>query len=152
RVRLDAPTDHVWIHADELEIHAASWDGGALATIPVQGDQMIALGFGRRVGPGEVTLSFDYTGHTAHDQEGLFRQNADDRWHMFSQGESTLARRILPCFDEPAFKTPWRVTLVVPVGDVALSNMPQAAEHALPDGRREVAFDETPAMPSYLLA
>ncbi|HEY1813935.1 MAG TPA: M1 family metallopeptidase [Kofleriaceae bacterium] len=152
RVRVDAPTDHVWIHADELDIRSASWTDGPLSTIAVPGDQMIAFGFGRRVAPGEVTLTFDYVGHTAHDQEGLFRQSSDDRWYMFSQGESTLARRIVPCFDEPGFKTPWRVTIVSPARDVALSNMPQTAERVLPDGRREIAFAETPAMPSYLLA
>ncbi len=152
RVRLDAPTDHVWIHADQLAITAARWDGGTLARLPVAGDQMIAFGFGRRVDPGEVTLAFDYTGNTTHDQEGLFRQQSGDRWYLFSQGESTLARRIAPCFDEPRFKTPWRVTLVAPADDVALANMPQLSEHALPDGRREIAFAPTPAMPSYLLA
>jgi len=152
RVRLDAPTDHVWVHADELAITNARWTGGALAELPVAGDQMLAFGFGRRVEPGEVTLAFDYTGATAHDQEGLFRQRAGDHWYLFSQGESTLARRYVPCFDEPKFKAPWRVTLDVPAGQVALSNMPEANERALPDGRREVEFAESPAMPSYLLA
>jgi peptidase M1-like protein len=152
RVLVSAPTDHVWIHADELTITKARWDGGSLAQLPVDGDQMIAFGFGRTVGPGEVTLAFDYTGRTAHDEEGLFRQHVGDHWYLFSQGEPTFARRIAPCFDEPRWKTPWRVTLVVPGAQVALANMPAMHEQVLADGRRELAFAETPPIPSYLLA
>ncbi|HEY1558387.1 MAG TPA: M1 family metallopeptidase [Kofleriaceae bacterium] len=155
RIRLDSPTDHVWLDADELDITHASFRAGPhpepLATLAT-GDGVRAFGFGRTLPPGEVTLELDYTGGTAHDEQGLFRQRAGSRWYLFSQAESVYARRFVPCFDEPGFKTPWRITLDVPAHDIALSNMPQASEHALADGRREVAFAETPRQPSYLVA
>src|SRR5207344_3007632 len=55
------------------------------------------------------------------------------------------------CFDEPRWKTPWQVTLVVPKGHVGVANAPLAHETALPDGRRELAFAPTPPMASYLV-
>ena len=41
---------------------------------------------------------------------------------LFSQ-QSTDARRAFPCWDEPAVKAVFDVTLVVPKNRVALSNM-----------------------------
>lgn len=150
---LDSPSDHVWLHADELTITNATYNGGTpLALLPVHGEQMIAFGFGGKLAAGAVTLELDYTGHMAHDQEGLFRQTADGRTYVYSQSESVLARRIVPCFDEPRFKTPWQVTVIAPATQVVLGNMPQAHDRARADGRHEVEFAPTPPMSSYLVA
>ncbi|HET9991056.1 MAG TPA: M1 family metallopeptidase, partial [Kofleriaceae bacterium] len=153
RVRLDRASDHVWVHADQVKIGDARWDDGALQVVTVPAaDRMIALRFGSTVEPREVTLRLAFSGATLHDEEGLFRQKAGDRWFLFSQGESEFTRRITPCFDEPRWKTPWLVTVVAPKGDIVAGNMPIARDQVLADGRHEVAFAETPPMASYLLA
>jgi cytosol alanyl aminopeptidase len=149
-VRVVAPTDHVWLHADHLAISTAKWDGGTLTRADVAGEQMVAFRFGRIVQPGTITLRFTFSGDTNGDQEGLFRQRAGG-WYVFSQGEAVFTRRITPCFDEPRFKTPWRVTLVVPKQQVALSNMPEQKTTVV-ESKKEVVFAPTPPMPSYLLA
>ena len=41
-----------------------------------------------------------------------------------TQFEATDARRALPCWDEPALKAKFTVTLEVPKGLTAVSNMP----------------------------
>ncbi len=148
-VRIDKRTDHVWLHADELEITRASWSHGPL-TRDIAGEQMIAFRFGRTVEPGTITLRFAFTGKTTGEEEGLFRQR-DGAWYVYSQGEAVFARRITPCFDEPRFRTPWRVSLVVPKQLVALSNMPDVAT-TVQGAKKEVLFAATPPMPSYLLA
>ncbi len=150
RVRIARATDHVWLHADRLSIAKASWDGGPLTRVEVKGEQMVVFRFGRVVEPGTITLRFAFTGDTDGDQEGLFRQR-DGGWYVFSQGEGVFTRRVTPCFDEPRFKTPWRVTLSVPRQMTALSNMPEEKTIAN-GGTKEVVFAETPAMSSYLLA
>jgi alanyl aminopeptidase len=155
RVRLDRAMDHFWIHANEITIASARYSAGsapaALGEVQVAGDQMRAFSFGRTVEPGEIELSFSYTGRTTGDQEGLFRQRAGNRWYLFSQGEAVFARRITPCFDEPRFKTPWRVTLVVPRMHAALANAAEA-ERAADGDKQRITFAETGVMPSYLLA
>ncbi len=54
-----------------------------------------------------------------------------------------LFRRAFPCFDEPSFKSTFRITIVRPTdGYIALSNMPE--EESFPDkpdvGLTEVRF------------
>lgn len=152
KVRIDRPTDHVWLHVHGLEIRGGRWDGGDLTLDPVKGDQMRAFRFGKVVEPGTVTLVVELTGRIAEGQEGLFRQKAGGRWYAFTQGESVYTRRIAPSFDEPRFKTPWRVTLVVPREDVALANTPEVSSRVIDERVKEVTFAPTGPMPSYLLA
>ncbi|MEO7735516.1 MAG: M1 family aminopeptidase [Kofleriaceae bacterium] len=156
-------TRRLWLHAAELEIvRATLTTGGRSAPVHVIDGDAPLRGFALpdAVGPGEpVTLTIDYTGHaadlsdrTGSDEEGLFRERADGRWYLYSQAESSFARRIVPCFDEPRFKPAWQVTAIVPRGQVALGNAPVLDEHDRPDGRREVRFAEIAALPSYLFA
>jgi alanyl aminopeptidase len=62
------------------------------------------------------------------------------------------ARRVLPCFDEPDRKATWKLTLTVPAHMRAFANMPVESERAADAGWREVAFQRSPRLPSYLLA
>jgi len=151
-VRLERATDHVWLHADQLSIAKATWSGGTLTLVDVKGEQMRAYRFGRVVGPGVVKLSFEYSGTTEGDQEGLFRQREGGAWYVFSQGESVFTRRITPCFDEPRWKTPWRVSVVTPRKFAVLANSAETLTDVLEDGKKRVTFAETPPLPSYLLA
>jgi len=156
RVRLEAPAERVWLHAVDLEITDARFRAGERAgalEVSAAHGEMRALEFGEMLPAGEVVLELAYTGRVADGEaQGLFRQRAGGRWYLFSQAESVFARRIVPCFDEPRFKAPWRVTIVAPDGLVALANAPLAGGAALPDGRRELRFAELGPQPSYLLA
>ncbi|MBI4587618.1 MAG: M1 family metallopeptidase, partial [Candidatus Rokubacteria bacterium] len=58
-----------------------------------------------------------------------------------------------PCWDEPAFKAVFQVTLVVADGLQAVSNTAVVSENPLPGtGRKAVAFAPTIKMSTYLLA
>jgi alanyl aminopeptidase len=142
------PLSQFWLAASELDLTSGSWEGGALKLV-AQSDQMV--GFAAALPAGDHAITIAYTGHTRHDEEGLFRQQADGRWYAFTQGESLLTRRFVPCLDEPRWKVPWRVTVSVPKDDLALGNTAIAHEE-VKGARREVTFVETPAMASYLLA
>ncbi|MEO7093209.1 MAG: M1 family metallopeptidase, partial [Polyangiales bacterium] len=156
RVQLAAATRTIWLHADDLAITGATYREGTRDGV-IQGTRMAAhglraLSLDRAVGPGEVVLKLVYTGPIGKEYAGLFRQRADEKWFVFSQAEAAHTRQLVPCFDEPRFKVPWRVTLTVPKDQTALANAPVDVTTSLPDGRREVRFAPTDAIPSYLLA
>ena len=69
-----------------------------------------------------------------------------------TQFEATDARRALPCWDEPALKAVFKVTLVVDENLTALSNAGIANERSIGGGKKEVVFKDTIRMSTYLLA
>ena len=104
---------------------------------------------------GRAVVEIEYSGKMNELMRGLYKSRGknggkDESW-SFTHLEPTHARRVLPCFDEPAFKASFKLTLDVPAGLTPLSNMPSVSDTIL-DGRRVVSFQETPKMSSYLLA
>ena len=72
--------------------------------------------------PGRYSLSLSFSGRITRAKEGFYRSsylNADGELeHVYStQFQSTYARRMFPCFDEPALKVdtwPWLTPLLGP--------------------------------------
>ncbi len=63
----------------------------------------------------------------------------------------TIHSQVLPCFDEPAMKATWNVTVRTRAPHHVLANAPQrGAVQNTADGRREFVFERTPKMSSYL--
>ncbi len=104
-------------------------------------------------GAGKLRLVF--RGVLNDKLRGFYRSQyevAGVKRHMATtQFESTDARRAFPCFDEPAHKAVFDVTLLVPTHTVAISNTLPVSEEER-DGLREVSFAPTPKMSTYLLA
>lgn len=73
-------------------------------------------------------------------------------FQLTHSSEATDARRAFPCWDEPAIKATFDITLVVPKDRVALSNMPVVSEQSVDDNLRSIRFDTTPIMSTYLVA
>jgi len=73
-----------------------------------------------------------------------------------TQFEATHARRAFPCWDEPAFKATFGVTLVVPEGQLAISNAAEIAREPLDggphNGKVRFSFARTMVMSTYLVA
>jgi alanyl aminopeptidase len=158
KLALDAPADHVWLHAVDLDLDAIEVRSGmagaarAGAIVPIAGDEMIAIDLGGAVPAGITTLSITYSG-AYHDAEmvGLFRADVDGKRYVYSQLEAVHARKVVPCLDEPRFKVPWQVTLRVPKDLVALGNAPVARR--TDDGDAAIVeLVVTDPLPSYLIA
>eukprot|EP00002_Diphylleia_rotans_P015932 TRINITY_DN3086_c0_g1_i4.p1 TRINITY_DN3086_c0_g1~~TRINITY_DN3086_c0_g1_i4.p1 ORF type:complete len:798 (-),score=182.20 TRINITY_DN3086_c0_g1_i4:58-2451(-) len=70
-----------------------------------------------------------------------------------TQFEATDARRAFPCWDEPAVKATFDVTMIHRPDRVSVSNMPVKNEAVrAEDGYKVVKFETTPKMSTYLLA
>src|SRR4030095_17100974 len=69
---------------------------------------------------------------------------------LTSKLEPADARRIFPCWDEPAFKASFALTVIVPRHVLAVANMPVTREEMLEPNLKRVAFAPTPKMSTYL--
>ncbi len=155
-LELSEATSVLWLHGKKLEIREASLDvAGIERSLSVLdgGDEMIGFELGEAVGPGRATLEVAYEGRLPEGEvAGLFRRQMGGEWYIFSQLEATDARRVFPCFDEPGFKVPFRVTLTVPEKHLAFSNTPVESEAGAGADMKTLRFQRTRPLPSYLLA
>jgi aminopeptidase N len=69
---------------------------------------------------------------------------------LSSHLEPADARRVFPCWDEPAFKATFALTVTVPRTFLAVGNMPIASEEPVTPTLKQVRFLPTPRMSSYL--
>jgi alanyl aminopeptidase len=149
-------TSFFWLHGHGLTVTNAYLEqrGFRIPARPViGGEEFLGFDLPQPASAGKARLLVGYTGEIP-DKEiaGLFRRQEDGRWYAATQLESTWARRVFPCFDEPAFKVPWRLALHVKKEQVAVSNAPLLSETDEPGGMKCVHFGETHPLPSYLVA
>jgi len=154
-VRLDRPRRDVILHAAGLTIERAvarAADHEIAARVSLQpSEETATLRFARPLPAGEAVLVLRFAGQLNQHLRGLYAASADGRRYAFSQCEAADARRIFPCFDEPAFKARFRVAVTVGDGEVAISNGPVEREEPAPGGRI-VYFAPTPPLSTYLFA
>lgn len=76
------------------------------------------------------------------------------RFLATSQMQPTDARQVFPCFDEPALKAVFNITIIHRPGTTALSNSPGVPSINIIDGEEWLVttFSPTPVMSTYLLA
>src|SRR5207247_4365615 len=101
--------------------------------------------------PGSYALDVDFTAKFNLQAASLYRLKVENDWYSFTQFEATDARGAFPCWDEPEFKIPFQITLVVPEAHLAIGNTPIESE-TVADGQKTVVFEKTPPLPAYLLA
>ncbi len=157
RVRFDTARSAVWLHGHELDVTRAEVrlaDGSARTARWVAGSRegIGSLRWAGAVEPGEVTLHLEYTAPFGRHLEGLYRVDNEGDAYAFTQFEDIRARRAFPGFDEPRFKTPFDITLVVEEGHRAITNTAEVESAPRPDGLRAVRFAPTEPLPTYLLA
>jgi aminopeptidase N/puromycin-sensitive aminopeptidase len=162
-IELDAPTNAVTLNAAELEFGPTkafvgtdgSNSGGAqTATITLdETKQQATLTFAYQLPAGPVTLQIAFTGILNNKLRGFYLSKTKLRNYGVTQFEATDARRAFPCFDEPALKATFDVTLVIDTGDTAISNTKIVSDKPGPvAGKHTVAFAPTPKVSTYLVA
>ena len=145
------PTKKVVVNALDLKIVGASLGKAPARTSLDNKKERLTVTVDKPLQKGAATLVVRFAGVISETLRGFYRSNyvaadGSKRWLGATQFEATNARRAFPCFDEPAFKATFEVTILVPEGRTAISNMPVANRDA-----RRVTFAPTPPMSTYLL-
>ncbi len=150
------PTKTLTLHSKEIEVETAGV-GESFAKVSYnQKSETVTFTFPKNIPKGKIKLTIVFKGTLNDKMRGFYKScySVDGKeCHMATtQFEATDARRAFPCFDEPAQKAVFYVSLIVPKGKTAISNtLPvSVAEHEA--GYEIIKFSATPKMSTYLLA
>ncbi|KAJ2783493.1 hypothetical protein GGI15_002573, partial [Coemansia interrupta] len=167
KVRINEATSDIVLHSNELDIKSASvvstafqsQEPVAASSITLKKEEeTVNLAFAQALPKGdEATLNIKFSGVLNDLMVGFYRSKYTDaegnsKSMATTQFEPTDARRAFPCWDEPMQKATFDVTLRVKESLTALSNMDVARTTSSGDGLKDVVFNTTPIMSTYLLA
>jgi alanyl aminopeptidase len=158
RVKLATALDHIWLHASEIDVAKievtdarGKVHGAQLAVRDPSG--VAELSFDGTLPAGEIEVAIDYSAAFNAKLQGLYKVKVGDDAYAVTQMEPTSARYAFPSFDEPRFKTPFRVSLTVPEDEVAIANTRQIALRPSADAKwKTLTFAATKPLPTYLVA
>ena len=154
---LQKPASSIVLNSAEIELKEASIasadfkqaasfatdDKSETATITVPG----------AVPAGPVDIYIRFTGILNDKLRGFYLSQTARRRYAVTQFEATDARRAFPCFDEPAYKAVFRISLAVDKGDTAISNGKVVSDTPGPgEGKHTLTFSDSPKMSTYLVA
>ncbi|XP_067090947.1 aminopeptidase N-like [Osmerus mordax] len=166
-------TDLILIHSNKLNYTLVD---GQLATLSAVGvsaaptikssrlqttTQYLVLQLSGKLTKGtSYQLDTVFQGELADDLAGFYRseynEDGERKIVATSQMHPTHARKTFPCFDEPAMKAVFHITLIHPPGTVALSNgKEQQVINVTVTGcdiATQTSFEPTERMSTYLLA
>jgi alanyl aminopeptidase len=156
-VEVKRPVASFDFHAEDITLGSATMrpeKGGSPVplTVASAGAEGIVTATAKApLAAGRYRLSIDFTNDFDTRAIGLYRLEAGGAAYAFTQFEAVDARKAFPCWDEPAYKIPYTITLVVPESDAAFANTLEESSKTA-DGKRTVVFRETRPLPSYLIA
>ncbi|ODQ79732.1 hypothetical protein BABINDRAFT_49119 [Babjeviella inositovora NRRL Y-12698] len=160
KIDLDVKEDThtVTVNSLEIEIHSAKIAGQDAASTTFDEDKQSAtFTFAEELKAGTTAqLELTFTGVLNDKMAGFYRstyqENGETKYLATTQMEPTDCRRAFPCFDEPALKAVFDITLISDEKLTCLSNMDVKSEKKLAGGKKAVSFNSTPLMSTYLVA
>jgi aminopeptidase N len=156
-VQVPQPTARIVLNAAQITFRSVTIDAAGLtqtAAVSLDGaSQMATLTVEHPLPAGPADIHIRYSGILNDQLRGFYLSKGATRNYAVTQFESTDARRAFPCFDEPAYKATFAVTLTIDRGDIAISNGRVISDVPGPGPTQHtVSFSTSPKMSSYLVA
>jgi aminopeptidase N len=149
-------TAHLTFNSLNQTLDHVRFDGRPVADV-VSDDQtqLTQVTLRQPAAPGLHRLTFSYRGKIESHPLGLYTQSftrpdGTTDSLLSTKFEATDARRMFPCWDEPAFRARFRVTVTVPASWATIGNMP-VAKRSVNGSLATTRFARTPPMPTYLV-
>ncbi|MES2015750.1 MAG: M1 family metallopeptidase [Pseudomonadota bacterium] len=153
-------TSTIMLNAASLQIDAASLAGRAIGQLKLtplldEARQTLTFKLAQPIAPGRYQLALKFHGAINREARGLFhleyKSGASAQSLIATNMEPSDTRRLLPSWDEPAFRANFKLTVDLPARYKAYSNMPVETLDKIDGGLQRVSFRTTPKMASYLL-
>ena len=162
RIRLDVEVnvDELVCNSKELKVASAQLETGDLTramSCELDADlERASFSDGAPIEAGPAVLTVEFEGILGDQLAGFYLSHygsGDERRTIATtQFQATDARRAFPCWDEPALKATFALTLEVEPDHLAVSNTSIVDEAITARGTRRVTFAPTMVMSTYLVA
>lgn len=144
----------ILLNAHELSI-AYCTVNDAVAEFDLEPCQQLLTVHLPQPGSGTITVEISYCGQINDQYAGLYRsryvENGEEKWLATSQFQASDARRVFPCFDHPARKGTFELSLLIDQRFTAVSNTEIMHISEQENGKNLVQFACTPKMSPYLV-
>ncbi|EDY17097.1 Peptidase M1 membrane alanine aminopeptidase [Chthoniobacter flavus Ellin428] len=167
-IEVRQPVQKIVLHSNGLEISNATLHTTEEIPLTPQlntEEQTLTFTLPKELAPGQYTLAMHFAGKLTEQPRGLYiaryQVNGHPRKCLATQMEAIDCRRMFPCWDEPAFRAVFALSVDVLGEAKAISNMPLAkyefreAYNSKTDEKIScpcITFAPTPKMASYLVA
>lgn len=147
----------LWLHGKDLQVNSLMLkkQNGDISSVTYEQklDSGVAwVDFGESLAAGKITLIFDYSAKFDLNLSGLFKVEEQGDAYVLAKSESIQARKYMPGYDQPGFKSPYLISITVPKGMHAISNNAPIELSDINDSEIKFQFGETRSMPTYLLS
>jgi puromycin-sensitive aminopeptidase len=157
KFKTDKEISEITLHSKDLDIETVRCGEQFASKITYNTkEETSTFYFKNKIKKGQSELSIIFSGIIGNNLRGFYKSkyhlDGKEKYIATTQFEATDARRAFPCFDEPARKAIFEVSLIIPKNHTAISNtLPiSTVEHEA--GYKVVSFAPTPIMSTYLLA
>ncbi|MEM7341099.1 MAG: M1 family metallopeptidase [Actinomycetota bacterium] len=160
--RIEEPCETVVLNGDGIDVSIAELTRPGTepekVAVEIHADaERIELRPSASLDPGPIELRIAFSASFNDQLVGAYLSRfTDAEGHTqtlaTTQFEATHARKCFPCWDEPAFKATFELSLVVDERHEAVANSAEVGRTSLGDGRMRVSFAPTMVMSTYLVA
>ena len=115
-LEVNEPTDSFRFHAETMNLERVELtgpDGSIKTEVEHGGRGLVTLTTSQILVKGAYSLEIDFTNNFDTQAVGLYKVTTGGDNYTFTQFEADDAREAFPCWDEPVFKIPFQMTLVV---------------------------------------
>ncbi|CAL1297547.1 unnamed protein product [Larinioides sclopetarius] len=165
RFNVTMETDYLLIHESGLTINSsrligeADGEGVSIAEeFSYKRNEYHVILLQEKIPVGVYYLELEFAGKFATSGTGMDRYEYRNRESgltsqlLATRFEATYARKVFPCFDEPAFKAKFKLSVVHPANLTAVSNMPEEKRVNVTEHTVKTTFVESVTMSTYLLS
>jgi aminopeptidase N len=155
-LRFDEATDTIQFNALNMRFADVRLDGKPVKKVSIDAKrQIVTVTLAAKARPGRHVLNLAYDAQIESGPRGLFAQpfqkpGGSRDILLSTQFEATDARRMFPCWDEPAFRARFELTATIPAAWAAISNMP-VKRRVVHGDLATTTFERSPSMSSYLV-